>query len=126
MLVGRDGLGAALEAFEHAAIELIEERLGIEVLIDSALVLGCSAWEAAVMLLDATGAAHAITLHDRDPSARETWARQTLGSPRGLPYLAPHAALPPGTRIVHTGIGGVGFASLPVPDGPAPSFLAEK
>lgn len=76
-------------------------------------ILGCSAWEAAVMLLDATGAAHAITLHDRDPSARETWARQTLGSPRGLPYLAPHAALPPGTRIVHTGIGGVGFAALP-------------
>ena len=76
-------------------------------------ILGCSAWEAAVMLLDATGAAHAIALHDRDPSARETWARQTLGSPRGLPYLAPHAALPPGTRIVHTGIGGVGFAALP-------------
>ncbi len=76
-------------------------------------ILGCSAWEAAVMLLDATGAAHAITLHDRDPSARETWARQTLGSPRGLPYLAPHAALPPGTRIVHTGIGGVAFAALP-------------
>jgi len=76
-------------------------------------ILGCSAWEAAVMLLDATGAAHAIALHDRDPSAREAWARGVLGSPRGLPYLAPHAALPPGTRIVHTGIGGVGVTALP-------------
>ena len=76
-------------------------------------ILGCGAWEAAVMLLDTTGAAHAIALHDRDPSAREAWARGVLGSARGLPYLAPHAALPPGTRIVHTGIGGVGFASLP-------------
>ena len=76
-------------------------------------ILGCGAWEAAVMLLDATGAAHAIALHGRDPSAREAWARGVLGSARGLPYLAPHAALPPGTRIVHTGIGGVGFASLP-------------
>ena len=76
-------------------------------------ILGCSAWEAAVMLLDPAGAARAITLHDRDPAARETWARQTLGSARGLPYLAAHAALPPGTRIVHTGIGGVGFAALP-------------
>ena len=76
-------------------------------------ILGCSAGEAAVMLLDATGAAHAIALHDRDPSAREAWARGVLGNVLGLPYLAPHAALPPGTRIVHTGIGGVDFASLP-------------
>lgn len=76
-------------------------------------ILGCSAWEAAVMLLDPAGAASAIALHDRDPTARESWARQALGSARGLPYLAAHAALPPGTRIVHTGIGGVGFAALP-------------
>ncbi len=76
-------------------------------------ILGCSAGEAAVMLLDATGAAHAIALHDRDPSAREAWARGVLGNVLGLPYLAPHAALPPGTRILHTGIGGVDFASLP-------------
>src|SRR5690606_19426432 len=76
-------------------------------------ILGCSAWEAAVMLLDPAGAARAIAVHDRDPVAREAWARQTLGCARGLPYLAAHAALPPGTRIVHTGIGGVGFAALP-------------
>lgn len=76
-------------------------------------ILGCSAWEAAVMLLDPAGAARAIAVHDRDPVAREAWARQMLGSTRGLPYLAAHAALPPGTRIVHTGIGGVGFAALP-------------
>ena len=76
-------------------------------------ILGCSAWEAAVMLLDTAGAARVIALHDRDPAAREAWARQTLGSTRGLPYLAARAALPPGTRIVHTGIGGVGFTALP-------------
>ncbi len=76
-------------------------------------ILGCSAWEAAVMLLDPAGAARAIALHDRDPAAREAWARQALGSTRGLPYLAAHAALPPGTRIVHTGLGGVGFAAQP-------------
>ncbi|MBP7468125.1 MAG: polysaccharide pyruvyl transferase family protein [Thauera sp.] len=82
-------------------------------------ILGCSAWEAAVMVLDPADAARAIALHDRDPAARETWARQTLESTRRLPYLAAHAAnaanaaLPHGTRIVHTGIGGVGFAALP-------------
>lgn len=76
-------------------------------------VLDCGAWEAAVMLLDPAGAARAIALHDRDPAARAAWARQTLGSARGLPYLAAHAALPPGTRSVLTGIGGVGFAALP-------------
>ncbi|MBP6132101.1 polysaccharide pyruvyl transferase family protein [Thauera sp.] len=76
-------------------------------------ILDCSAWEAAVMLLDTAGAARAIALYDHDPAARAAWARHTLGVPRGLPYLAAHAALPPGTRSVHTGIGGVGFAALP-------------
>jgi len=76
-------------------------------------ILGCSAWEAAVMLLDPAAAARAIALHGRDPAAREAWARHTLECPRGLPYLAPHAALPRGTHIVHTGIGGVGFTALP-------------
>lgn len=78
-------------------------------------ILGCSAWEAAVMLLDPAGAARVIAVHDRDSLTREAWARQTLGSTRGLPYLVAHATLPPGTRIVHTGIGGVGFAALPAP-----------
>jgi len=76
-------------------------------------ILGCTAWEAAVMLEPAQRAAALIAAHDRDHRGREAWARQHLGIRRALPYLASKAQLPPGSRIAHAASGGVGFAQLP-------------
>lgn len=78
-------------------------------------ILGCTAWEAAVMLETPARAAALIAAHDRDLAGRDAWARQHLGITRTLPYLAAKAQLPAGTRIAHAGSGGVGFARLPAP-----------
>lgn len=76
-------------------------------------ILGCTAWEAAVMLETPQGAAALIAAHDRDLDGREVWARQHLGISRALPYLASKAQLPAGSRIAHVGSGGVDFDRLP-------------
>lgn len=76
-------------------------------------ILGCTAWEAAVMLESPQGAAALIAAHDRDLAGREAWAREHLGITRALPYLASKARLPAGSRIAHVGSGGVDFARLP-------------
>lgn len=75
-------------------------------------ILGCTTWEAAVMLAPADRAAALIAAHDRDLAGREAWAREHLGIRRALPYLASPAQLPAGTRIAHAGSGGVDFARL--------------
>ncbi|WP_412480482.1 polysaccharide pyruvyl transferase family protein [Azonexus sp. IMCC34839] len=76
-------------------------------------ILGCSAYEAAIMLLDADGAMAAIGQVDRDPAARQAWAVASLGDRRQLPYLLGRSDFPQAGRIVAQAIGGVGFSSLP-------------
>lgn len=76
-------------------------------------ILDCRAYEAAIMLMRQDEAARAIARHDRDLAGRERWAQRWLGIARHLPYLASAAMLPPATRIVHAGVGGVGLAGLP-------------
>lgn len=76
-------------------------------------ILGCGAWEAAVMLARPAQAEALIAAHDRDLGGRDAWARHHLGIARHLPYLAPTTLFPPGLRIAHAGSGGVGFAHLP-------------
>lgn len=76
-------------------------------------ILGCGAWEAAVMLARPAQADALIAAHDRDLEGRDAWARQHLGITRHLPYLAPETLFPAGLRIAHAGTGGVGFAHLP-------------
>jgi len=50
-------------------------------------VLTCSAWQAAVMLLDPAAAAAAIARYDADPAASAAWAAAQLGTVRTMPYV---------------------------------------
>src|SRR5512143_1774718 len=51
-------------------------------------LLTCSAWQAAVMLLEPAAAAAAIARYDGDPAAAADWAARQLGTSRCLPYVA--------------------------------------
>ena len=75
-------------------------------------ILGCRAYEAAVMLLDADAATQAIARYDADPAAGSAWAATLLGTSRHLPYVAPRAAgVSPGRRMFNA-VGGVGWGAL--------------
>ncbi|MDY0048077.1 MAG: polysaccharide pyruvyl transferase family protein [Thauera propionica] len=76
-------------------------------------ILGCSRYEAAVMLLSTDEAAHAVARLDRDAAAREHWAAGQPGTERELPYVASRGALPGVRRILHGGISGVELTTLP-------------
>jgi hypothetical protein len=76
-------------------------------------ILGCSRYEAAVMLLSTGEAAHAVARLDRDAAAREHWAAGQPGTARELPSVATRGALPGVRRILHAGIGGVELETLP-------------
>ncbi|WP_341647949.1 polysaccharide pyruvyl transferase family protein [Thauera humireducens] len=76
-------------------------------------ILGCSRYEAAVMLLAPDEAARIVARLDRDTAARDHWAVGQPGTARELPYVASRAALPGVRRILHAGIGGVELETLP-------------
>lgn len=77
-------------------------------------LLGCRAYDAAVMLLDPTAAAQAIARYDRDPVAAAAWAARRLGTARALPYVAGRDAVASPGRLIFNAVGGVGWAALPV------------
>ena len=76
-------------------------------------LLTCSAYQAAVMLLDPAEAA-AIARYDNDPQAAADWAAQQLGTSRAMPYVVGHAAIAPAGRLIFNAVGGVEWASLTV------------
>ncbi len=76
-------------------------------------VLGCRAYEAAVMLLDPAAAAQAIARYDRDPAAATVWAARQLGTARALPYVAGRDAVASPGRLIFNAVGGVDWATLP-------------
>ena len=76
-------------------------------------ILGCSAYEAAVMLLDTEQFPSMIGQVDREPLVRRSWASAFLGSERELPYLLGKRDFPAAVNIVCQAIGGVDFTSLP-------------
>ncbi|WP_068807834.1 polysaccharide pyruvyl transferase family protein [Thauera phenolivorans] len=75
-------------------------------------LLTTTAWEAAVMLQSPEAARAALAAYDRQPIAREAWARRVLDCPRRLPYLVSAGALPPRWRVHFDAVGGSGFAGL--------------
>jgi hypothetical protein len=75
-------------------------------------LLTCSAWQAAVMLLDPAEAAAAIALYDDDPAAAAEWAAKQLGTARRIPYVAGRDVLAPSGRLIFNAVGGVEWASL--------------
>lgn len=78
-------------------------------------LLGCRAYEAAVMLQDPAAAAQAIARYDRDPVAAAAWAARELGTARALPYVAGRDAVAPHGRLIFNAVGGVDWAALPLP-----------
>lgn len=76
-------------------------------------LLTCSAWQAAVMLLEPAAAADAISRYGDDPAAAAAWAARQLATSRSMPYVVGRGALAPGGRLVFNAVGGVEWESLP-------------
>jgi len=75
-------------------------------------LLTCSAWHAAVMLLDAAEAAQAIARYDDHPAVAAEWAAQQLGTARAIPYVVGRDAVAPGGRLIFNAVGGVEWGLL--------------
>ena len=75
-------------------------------------LLTCSAWQAAVMLLDPRAAAEAIARYDDDPAAAAAWAARQLGTARSMPYVVGRDALAPGGKLIFNAVGGVEWDAL--------------
>jgi hypothetical protein len=75
-------------------------------------LLTCSAWQAAVMLLDRDAAAEVIARYDTEPIAAAEWAARQLGTSRGMPYVAGRDALAPSGRLIFNAVGGVEWDGL--------------
>lgn len=118
-LAGRDLRavgGAQVETLETIAGRCMQQAPGLappDLLQVGGEILGCSAWEAAVMLAEPGQVVALIAAHDSDLAGRDAWARGRLGIARTLPYLSPRHLFPPGARVAHAGTGGVAFEHLP-------------
>lgn len=75
-------------------------------------LLTCTAWQAAIMLLDLDAAADAIARYDSDPAAGAAWAARQLGTARSMPYVVGREALAPGGRLIFNAVGGVEWDAL--------------
>ena len=75
-------------------------------------LLTCSAWQAAVMLLDPLEAAAAIAHYDDDPAAAAEWAARQLGTSRTIPYVVGRDALAVPGRLIFNAVGGVEWNAL--------------
>ena len=75
-------------------------------------LLTCSAYQAAVMLLDPVAADLAMARYDNDPVAAADWAGQKLGTSRTMPYVVGRDAIAPSGRLIFNAVGGVEWASL--------------
>lgn len=70
-------------------------------------LLGCSAFEAAVMLQPAAGLPPLLERFRRAPDAARAWVREELGSDSALPYLASRKIFAGARRWAYAGLGGV-------------------
>ena len=77
-------------------------------------LLTCTAWQAAVMLLDPAEADAVIARYDADPDAAAAWAADRLRTVRLAPYVAGREALAPGGKLIFNAVGGVDWPDLPV------------
>jgi hypothetical protein len=75
-------------------------------------LLTCTAWQAAVMLLDPADAVAAIARYDDDPVAAAEWAARQLGTSRTIPYVVGRGDIAPGGRLIFNAVGGVEWRFL--------------
>jgi hypothetical protein len=76
-------------------------------------LLTCTAWQAAVMLLEPDEADRTIARYDNDPPAAMRWAAGQLGTSRLAPYVAGREALASGGTLIFNAVGGVDWPTLP-------------
>ncbi|MGV3742902.1 MAG: polysaccharide pyruvyl transferase family protein, partial [Burkholderiaceae bacterium] len=74
-------------------------------------LLGCSAWEAALMLLPLPQAREIFVRYGEDVQAREHWAHTFLGRADHAPYLLARSLFPQTRRLVYNAVGGVDLAA---------------
>ena len=75
-------------------------------------LLTCTAYQAAVMLLEPEQAAAAIASYDSDPVGAAAWAAGQLGTTRAMPYVVGRDAMTVPGRLIFNAVGGVEWASL--------------
>ena len=76
-------------------------------------LLTCTAWQAAVMLLDPDKAAEAIARYDTDPAAAVAWAARQLGTVRAMPYVVGRDGIAGLGRLIFNAVGGVEWKAVP-------------
>ncbi|MFH2083174.1 MAG: polysaccharide pyruvyl transferase family protein [Pseudomonadota bacterium] len=108
-LVERD-----LRAFGGHRVRALGAERPLQLIHVGGELLACTAWQAAVMLLDPAGAAAAIARYDAAPVAAAAWAADQLGSSRLAPYVAGREALAPGGTLIFNAVGGVDWPHLPL------------
>ncbi len=75
-------------------------------------LLTCTAWQAAVMLLDPAAATETVARYDADPAGATAWAARQLGTARAMPYVLGRELLAPGGRLIFNAVGGVEWGTL--------------
>ncbi|HMM46567.1 MAG TPA: polysaccharide pyruvyl transferase family protein [Thiobacillaceae bacterium] len=111
-IVGFAGLAPRdLRAFGGHRVSPLDGRAAHLVHVGGEL-LTCTAWQAAVMLLDSGRAADAIARYDADPAAAAAWAARQLDLSRRMPYVVGRDALTPGGALIFNAVGGVEWAAL--------------
>lgn len=110
-LVGRD-----LQAFGGHKVKALsawgDERPAQLIHVGGEL-LTCTAWQAAVMLLDPNKAAEAIARYDADPAAAAAWAARQLGTVRAMPYVVGRDGIAGSGRLIFNAVGGVEWTAVP-------------
>lgn len=101
-LVERD-----LRAFGGHRVRALGAERPLQLIHAGGELLTCTAWQAAVMLLDPVEAAAAIARYDPDPVAAAVWAADQLGTSRLAPYVAGRDVLAPGGMLIFNAVGGV-------------------
>lgn len=108
-LVERD-----LRAFGGHRVRALGAERPLQLIHAGGELLTCTAWQAAVMLLDPAEAAAAIARYDADPVAAAVWAADQLGTSRLAPYVAGREALATGGTLIFNAVGGVEWPHLPL------------
>ncbi|WP_296770123.1 polysaccharide pyruvyl transferase family protein [Thiobacillus sp.] len=108
-LVERD-----LRAFGGHRVRALGAERPLQLIHVGGELLTCTAWQAAVMLLDPAEAAAAIARYDADPVAAAEWAADQLGTLRIEPYVAGRDILAPGGKLIFNAVGGVEWCHLPL------------
>lgn len=106
-LVERD-----LRAFGGHRVRALGAERPLQLIHVGGELLTCTAWQAAVMLLDPAEAAAAIARYDADPVVAAEWAADQLGTSRLAPYVAGREALAPGGTLIFNAVGGVDWSHL--------------